>query len=139
VDHITLTLVADDRANEVQATVRDDGALTIADRDLERATGWDLRAEGLCHGDVCVPVRDRGSLAVDGEISLPAFAAALRRPLATEPAAGVAVLGESAEVLAESGASLDAPPFTLPDLDGRAVSLTDFASRKRLLYFWASW
>jgi hypothetical protein len=139
VDRVALTLVAADRPSEVPATVRAGGTLTLDRADLEQATGWELRDEGLCHGDVCVPVRDRDALVVDGEISLPAFAAALRRPLVAEPAAGVAVLGESADALAEVGESLVAPPFTLPDLDGKPVSLADFMGRKRLLMFWASW
>ena len=31
------------------------------------------------------------------------------------------------------------PAFTLPTLDGRRVSLSDFRGQVVLLYFWASW
>ncbi|MGH7279158.1 MAG: peroxiredoxin family protein [Candidatus Rokuibacteriota bacterium] len=31
------------------------------------------------------------------------------------------------------------PPFTLPTVDGRRVSLADFGGRPVLLYFWATW
>ena len=31
------------------------------------------------------------------------------------------------------------PPFTLPDLDGKPVSLASLKDRPALLYFWATW
>ncbi len=34
---------------------------------------------------------------------------------------------------------LDAPSFTLPDLDGRPVRLSDFRGKVVLLNFWATW
>jgi peroxiredoxin len=37
------------------------------------------------------------------------------------------------------GAGLAAPEFTLADLDGREVSLSDFAGQVVLLDFWATW
>ena len=132
-----MTLVADERATQVETTVDPSGAIAVSPGDLHRATGWELRDEGLCRGDVCVPVRDRAALAPDGVISLATFADALRRPLATEPAAALAVLGEPAEPT--TGDVLSAPAFILPDVDGRPVSLDDYFGRKRLLVFWSSW
>jgi len=137
--HTALTLVVGDHTSEVRATTRDQGTVSVPADDLERATGWGLRAEGLCRGDVCVPVRDRASLVIGDEINLDGFATALHRPLAAEPAAALAVIGESAATVSESSETLVAPEFTLPDVDGRPVSLSDYAGRKRLLMFWSSW
>jgi len=36
-------------------------------------------------------------------------------------------------------ASLDAPDFTLPDIDGKLHSLSDFQGKKVFLVTWASW
>jgi hypothetical protein len=134
----TATLVDCDRVTVVHATRADDTLLVDAD-DLARATGWTLKPEGLCRDDVCVPVRDRAALAHDRGIDVQAFAAALGRPVALEPAAAMAVIGDAPDAMGAQLASLTAPPFTLPDLDGNPVSLADFAGRKRLLIAWASW
>jgi hypothetical protein len=135
----SVTIVAGDRVTEVEAVVTTDGTVELAPSQLVRATGWELRDEGLCQGDVCIPVRDRSAL-LDGDgISLGGFARVLGRALAIEPAARLAVLGEAATGTAVDGDGLEAPPFTLPDVDGRPVSLADYAGRKRLLVFWSSW
>jgi len=132
------TLLDDDRAVEVRATPRADTFFVPAD-ELERATGWALKPEGLCRADVCVPVRDRDALVADDGLDLRMFAGTLGRPVALEPDAGIAVLGEAPTTLRGDLDSLVAPAFTLPDLDGRSVSLSDFDGRKRLLFAWASW
>ena len=106
---------------------------------LETATGWDLRPEGLCRGDVCVPRRDGDGLLVDDRVDLAAFAALMQRPLAYDAEAAIAVL---ADAPGEHAAAFDArvaPAWTLPDLDGIPVSSSDFAGRKKLLVAWASW
>ena len=33
----------------------------------------------------------------------------------------------------------EAPGFTLPSLDGEAVSLSEFRGKKLILFMWASW
>lgn len=131
------TLVDADRDVPVPFERRGD-TLVVPLAELEAATGWELRSEGLCRGDTCVPVRDAGALVADGGVDVRVFGAALGRPVALDAERGVAVLGEPADAVA-GPASLEAPPFTLPDLDGVPVSLSDFAGRKRLLVAWASW
>ena len=132
------TIVDNDRELTVRATAHD-GTLLVAPVDLARATGWDLKPEGLCRDNVCVPIRDDHALVVDDAIDLRAFGAVLGRPVAVEPDAGLAVLGEAPAPLGTRLAALEAPPFTLPDLDGNPVALDDYAGRKRLLIAWASW
>src|SRR5580765_3022339 len=97
---------------------------------LEAATGWDLRSEGLCRGDVCVPRRDGDGLVVDDKIDLAAFAALLQRPLAYDADAAIAVLADAPDDYAAAFDARVAPAWTLPDLDGNLVSSSDFAGRK---------
>jgi peroxiredoxin len=49
------------------------------------------------------------------------------------------VLGEGAADRLAALRSLEAPDFTLPDVDGNPVSLSNFRGKKVLLASWASW
>lgn len=135
---MTVTLVVDGAAHEVAGAVRD-GSVLVTPEAWEAATGWALKPEGLCRGDVCVPRAVLGEALVDGLVDVAGAGVALRRPAAFEPAAGIAVLTESPDDIAATIAEGVAPPFTLPDLDGNPVSLSDFAGRKKLLLAWSSW
>jgi len=135
---VSVTLVVGAETFEVEGEPHDRTLLLTPDA-LREATGWELRAEGLCLGDACVPRRPNDRLVVDGSVDLVAFAATLRRPVAVEAAARIAVLADSPEEHAQVIAEGTAPPFTLPDLDGKDVSLADSRGRKRLLLAWASW
>jgi hypothetical protein len=115
------------------------GCVRIAPEALERATGWALKPEGLCRGDVCVPVRERTGLTGAGGVDLAAFAAALGRPLALDLAERSAALGAAAEARGAALASLEAPDFSLPDLAGRRHSLSEHRGKKALLIAYASW
>jgi len=136
-ERTSITVVSDREATS--DGFRDDDTLLIPEESLTTTTGWELKAQGLCRDDVCVPVRDRAALGPDGLIDVAAFASALRRPVATDAEHGLVVLGTAATEASETMRSLAAPDFTLPDLSGNDVSLRDFAGRKRLLVAFASW
>ena len=68
-----------------------------------------------------------------------ALAAAGERPLAVDGEEGVAYLGVTAGQRAERLASLQAPDFSLPDLEGRVHSLSEHRGTKVLLVAYASW
>jgi hypothetical protein len=129
-----LTLIDDGTVREVGATV-DAERVRVAPADL----GWEAKPEGLCRGDVCVPTTAHPALLTAGGVDVAGFAALLGRPLALDLAERAACLGGAAADRAQRLASLDAPDFTLPDLDGRPHSLTDHRGRKVLLLAWASW
>ncbi len=128
------TLIDDGAVREVEAT-RDGERVRVA----PAALGWEAKPEGLCQGDVCVPTAHApGLLTADG-VDLAAFAALLGRPLALDADEGAACLGAAAADRARRLASLEAPDFTLPDLDGRPHALHEHRGRKVLLLAWASW
>lgn len=132
----TLTLLHDGRSDEIP--VADLARPTIPAEALEETLGWDLQPEGLCRGMVCVPV-DQSALVRDDGLDLGVLAGALQRPLVTDEKHAVAVLGASHHERGEALASLEAPDFTLPDLDGNLHSLSDQRGKKVLLVAYASW
>jgi hypothetical protein len=61
------------------------------------------------------------------------------RPVAIDRDERAAYLGVSAAERAKALSSLEAPDFTLPDLDGRLHSLSAHRGKKVLLVAYASW
>ena len=124
-------------AEEVVVTGRRDGdRLLVAVADLPAGTGWELKPEGLCRGDVCVPVT---GIDEDDHIDVAAFCRAIGRVVAVDAAEGIAVLGGSPSARDASLDGLEAPDATLADLDGNAVHLSDLGHGKKVLVAWASW
>jgi thiol-disulfide isomerase/thioredoxin len=111
--------------------------------DLTTASGWQLKPEGACKGDVCVPIppareaefiRDSGT-----SFNLAALARHLGQPVVHDDKSGTWYFGEAAANRRATLASLQAPDFELPDLDGKTHRLVDYRGKKVLLYAWASW
>lgn len=103
--------------------------------DLERATGWTRKPEGLCRGAMCVPVRDpiEGD---DGTIDLRGVATALGKRSVLDNTGPVLALADDAMGRGEVRNLHD---LSLPDLDGRMVDLSGTAGKKVVLVAWASW
>ena len=115
------------------------GEFSIAKSELEKFTGWQLKPQGLCIDEICVPVRDSSALTDGKNIDLVEFARLTNQNIVIDQQRRIAALGEHADSRSQSMATLDAPDFTLPDVHGRQVSFSDFNRRKRLLLAWSSW
>jgi hypothetical protein len=98
-------------------------------------TGWVLQAEGLCHGDVCVPAP--AVVGDDGCLDLPVVAERLRMPLIHDREHGLWALGPASGGQALSSAMAADP--VLADRDGNPFLLSSLHGRKVLLVAWASW
>jgi hypothetical protein len=116
-----------------------DGSFRLTATELRENTGWELKPEGLCKGDVCVPVKGRAGVVIDDRIDLRAFAALIGQPLAIDDDAGVAVLGESAEARAAQRLSMHVDDFAMVDLDGNEFRWSSIGRKKKVLFAWASW
>jgi hypothetical protein len=120
---------------------RPSGELWITPEQLRDVTGWDLKPEGLCKDDACIPLT-AGQLEklVEGdEVNASGLWKALDRPILSDDACTTWMLGEAAEDRTRQLESLQAPDFTLPDIDGKLHSLSDYRGKKVLIASWASW
>src|SRR2546428_8783896 len=118
-------------------------ALWLSPAELARAAGWELKPEGLCRDALCVPVPPaaawmRGRDA-DLRVDLAGLSRHMGQPVAASPEHAVWSIGEAAEDAADRLRSLEAPDFTLPDIDGNLYRLSTFRGRKVFLLAWASW
>jgi hypothetical protein len=108
----------------------------VSAEEIRRRTGWAIKPEGACKGDVCVPL-DPGAIR-DGSVDLYPFAERLGMPLLHDEPHGLWALGpESLGGRALTTAT--APELVLPDLDGTPVALSSLRGQKVVLTAWASW
>lgn len=108
-------------------------SLDISAADFEVGTGWEIKPEGACRGEVCVPL---GAGRDDGDFDMEAAANRLGMALvADEPrgrwALGPASIGDRALTTAE------APELVLDDLDGNEFRLSSLRGQKVLIVSWA--
>jgi hypothetical protein len=119
--------------------------LWITMKDLKRATGFVVKPQGVCRDELCFPIpakRKADFISRRGGVSwfnLTAFAALVKQPLARDQKNGVWYFGKREDERGTHLASLKAPDFTLPDVNGKMHSLADYRGKKVLLITWASW
>ncbi len=109
--------------------------------DLGELTGWLLKPEGLCKREICTPLDAAATENwVDGDrVHASALWESLGRPVLRDADATTWMLGEAAADRSRELESLEAPDFTLPDIEGKLHSLSDFRGKKVFLSTWASW
>jgi len=135
----SFTIVTDTGERTVDAT-RVGASITLAPAALPAATGWEVKPEGLCRDEVCVPARDREALLVGGRVDMAAFAHTLRAPFVVDEEVDIGVLGASAtDRAAEREGMRVAPDVALLDLDGHVHHWAELGRKKKLLTAWASW
>ena len=135
------TVLYDDRAVALDRIGPDPkraaDALWIRKRDLPRVNGFELKPQGACRADLCIPIpKDM----VHGDyFNLTAFAKKAGQPVVAEPGARVWSFGEMQALGGGLASSRVAPDFEVPDRLGRPVHLAGFRGKKALVVTWASW
>lgn len=104
---------------------------------FETATGWAIKSEGACRGDVCVPLPPE-ALVDGGRLRLDLVAGRLGAPLVHDEQRELWSLGP-ATVSGHALATAEAPDLELPDVDGNMFNLSSLRGKKVLLVAWASW
>lgn len=98
---------------------------------FEAATGWAIKPEGACRGDICVP------LPASEELDLAVVAERLGMPVVKDEPENLYCLGPAGGGRALDSAAL--PDIALPDRHGELFRLNSLRGRKMLLVAWASW
>jgi hypothetical protein len=140
-----VTLVVDGKAATTsRAQVRGDDVWLPLD-ELPLTTAWELKPEGVCRGETCVPLSPSQKLAVLGDEKTPSwfnfseFARLIEEPVAIDLEERVWYFGPPGWERKSRSAGNVAPDFTAPDLAGHQHSLRELRGKKMLLLFWASW
>ena len=132
--------------SETQAEARAEGPeLWLTLPELTAASGWELKPEGVCKEETCVPVPDsRRAALIRSEtsetlVNLTEFARLIQQPFAYDENNAVWYFGPPGWEWKDRMSSRQAPDFELPDLGGRLHTLSELRGRKLFLLFWASW
>ena len=139
-----VTILSSNGTADIDGAYRDSRGLWIPADELPRL-GWELRPEGACRGDLCVPIpqgRERDFVRGDAPgrmFNLTELAELRRQPVARTERGDVYAIGEPSDELASVLRGGTAPDFALPDLDGRVHRLSDYRGQKVFLVSWASW
>jgi len=135
------TMIYADKTTLVNRARIEGDNLWLSNADLTRATGWELKPQGACLGDRCVPIPAGGESQFirPGLFNLSAFARHLGVPFVHDKQHALWSFSDAPDEIGNRLRSLQAPDFTLPDLDANLHSLSDYRGKKVLLMSWASW
>jgi hypothetical protein len=111
------------------------GDLWVHSKDLPRVNEFEVKPQGACRADVCIPLSKNLK---NGEwFNLTGFARKIGETFVTEQ--NVWSFGEIPVLRGGFYNSRIAPDFAVPDRKGRVVHLSDFRGKKALVITWASW
>jgi len=140
-----VTILYEGKATSMSTVVSTDDGVWLPLPELTASTGWEVEPEGICRDGICVMVPDQVMYSIVHEeeektwFNLAEFARFLGRPYARDNAHNVWSFGGISDDGGFPFGPLYAPDFTLPDLEGKLYSLSDFRGKRVFLVCWASW
>jgi len=108
--------------------------LRIPVDEFETGTGWSLKPQGACRGEVCVPLPKDAVRA--REVDVVTVAERLGMPLVHDAEAGLWALGPET-LSGHALPSAEAPELVLPDLGGNEFRLSSLRGQKVVIVSWA--
>jgi hypothetical protein len=139
------TIIYGDSVRDLPDAIPEGDSVWLSKADLARATGWEMKPEGLCRDEICIPIppgREADMLRGAGEqtyVNLAGFAEYTGQPYASDERGTVWAFGEAPADIQNQLLSLEAPDFSLPAYDGSEYSLSAYRGKKVLLLLWSSW
>ena len=127
----------------VENVLKDPTDLWVTPEDLTRISGFELKPQGACLEDICIPTPPDSGLVVTRKgqdwFNVTGLAHKLNQAFTADLDKGVWSFGEIPATLSGQLHSAKAPDFSLTDRKGKTVSLSDFRGKKVLIVTWASW
>ena len=138
-----MIILANGRTNRVSRRTGDTEALWVRLNELPDTTGWQMKPQGACLGELCVPLPDdkREEWIADADdwvwLNYSHFAAMIGQRYVRD--GDVWSLGSVPAVRAGGLESGIAPDFEVTDRNGDTLRLSDFRGHKVVLFTWSSW
>ena len=102
--------------------------LDITPEDFRAGTGWEIKPEGACKGEVCVPLPEGFSAAHAAD--------RLGMEVVRDDASGLSAIGPES-LNGRALVTANAPEVVLPDLDGNEFCLSSLRGKKVVVVAWA--
>ena len=134
------TVLYQGQAVTLAETGAGDGLL-IRREDLPRVNGFELKPEGACREELCIPLNEDLLIEQDGRewFDLAAFAGLVGQPYVADREAGVWSFAEIPARRESMMVDAMAPEFEVTDRQGKRIGTADLKGRKALIVTWSSW
>jgi len=129
----------------LKKTLPDVRHLWVTPEDFTRINGFELKPQGACYLDTCIPIRQSADSNLfvkrDGQswFNVTAFADKVQQAYVVDHESGTWSFGMVPRARKAFLNSAIAPDFALKDRNGDVVKLSDFRGKKVLIITWASW
>jgi len=129
------TVLYQDRATKLDNARVEGNDLWVRSADLPRVNEFEVKPQGACRADICIPLSK--DLKKAEWFNLTGFARKVGQAAVND--SGVWSFGEVPLLRGTYFNSRIAPDFAVPDRKGHVVHLSDFRGKKVLVVTWASW
>jgi hypothetical protein len=123
------------------ADAGDGDRLLIKAEDLTRINGFELKQEGACYADICIPITKEMLVEQNGNqwFDLTAFADLIGQPYVADSEARVWSFAEIPAKRENMMVDAMAPDFEVKDRQGKVIRMADLKGKKALIVTWSSW
>ena len=138
-----MIILANGKTTEVAQRTDANGTLWVRLHELPEATGWQMKPQGACLGELCVPLppgkRDEWIADADDWVwfCYSDFADMIGQRYVRD--GDVWSLGSVPQARQIGLESANAPDFEMTQRDGQTLRLSDLRGRKVVLFTWSSW
>ncbi len=134
------TVLYQGRAFRLEHTGAGD-TLLVSPEDLSWITGFEMKPQGACLDDICVPVGEALFKVQDRKrwFDLSEFAVLLGQPFVADLDARVWSLGEIPARRERMMTDGNAPDFAVKDRQGNLITKDSLKGKKAMIVTWASW